>query len=506
MNTRFNRIQRLLRVAAVMTGVTLATGRTQAAEPVKPAEIGQKDQWLKQRLLGHQPQLPFSFVYGGQASAELLAAWPKKSATKKLDNARTQHVFTWNDPKTALEVRCVAVEYAAFPMVEWTVYFRNNGRESAPILENIQGLDAAFQRDDGGEFVLHGNKGDWMAAEGYEPYDLTLGPNITKRFAPDGGRPTNGPKGWPYYNILMPGGGIILAVGWPGQWASAFVRDGKNALRIVAGQELTHLSLKSGEKIRTPLIALLFWQGTDVIRSQNLWRRWMLAHHLPRPEGKPLKPMFFACDTGIFNPTLKTTEAIERQFIDAFVKEGVKFDYWWVDAGWYPCNSWPDGRGTWEHDKGRFPNGLKPVSDYAHSKGAKFILWFEPEQVEAGTWLAQNHPEWLHNGLFDLGNPAAWKWLVEHVDQAITKYGVDLYRQDFNSDPLGNWRGNDAPDRQGMMEIFVQVTHLTFQLQWLQIMTVYFGLQQGMVLFPTILLCIQPIHRVIRINKQLQYN
>jgi alpha-galactosidase len=428
------------------------TSRVDAVETVTPDEMQQKTKWIGQHLLDPTPQLPFSFIYDGQASAALLASWPKSAETKRLDDARSQHTFTWNDLKTGLSVRCVAVEYADFPVAEWTVYLKNTGTGGTPILENIQGLNATFRRDSSGEFVLHGNHGDWMAAEGYGPYEHTLSPDVVMQFAPDGGRPTNGPKGWPYYNVQMPGGGFILAVGWPGQWASSFVRDGQDGLRIVAGQELTHLSLKPGEQVRTPLIAVLFWQGTDVVRSQNIWRHWMLAHNLPRPGGGPLKSMFFACCTGIFSPTLKTTEAIERQFIDAFAKEGIKFDYWWVDAGWYPCNSWPDGRGTWEHDQDRFPNGLRPVSDYAHAKGAKFILWFEPERVESGTWLAQNHPEWVHNGLLDLGNPAAWSWLVEHVDKLIAEYGVDLYRQDFNMDPLSCWRSNDAPDRQGMTE------------------------------------------------------
>ena len=37
-----------------------------------------------------------------------------------------------------------------------------------------------------------------------------------------------------------------------------------------AGQAVTHLRLKTEEEIRTPLIALLFWKGNDVIRAQNL--------------------------------------------------------------------------------------------------------------------------------------------------------------------------------------------------------------------------------------------
>src|SRR5208283_3525605 len=104
-----------------------------------------------------------------------------------------------------------------------------------------------------GEFSLHGNKGDWCAPQSYEPYQITLGPKSNHSFGPDGGRPTNGPKGWPYFDLQMPGGGAIFAIGWPGQWACSFIRDDQQGLRVVAGQQLTHLRLKPGEEIRTPL-------------------------------------------------------------------------------------------------------------------------------------------------------------------------------------------------------------------------------------------------------------
>jgi alpha-galactosidase len=77
--------------------------------------------------------------------------------------------------------------------------------------------------------------------------------------------------------------------------------------------------------------------------------------------------------------------------------------------------------------------------------------------VTPNTWLTNNHPDWVlggkNGGLLDLGNPAAWSWLVDRVDKLITSEGVDVYRQDFNMDPLGYWRGNDAADRQGITEI-----------------------------------------------------
>jgi len=396
--------------------------------------------------------LPISFVYDGQSSDDLLAVWAKKTARKKLDSCRTQHTLTWTDAHTGLEVRCVAVDYSDFPVAEWTLFLKNTGTADTPILENLQALDVKFTRGAEDEFILHGNKGDWCAPQSYEPYQLTLGPKSNHSFAPDGGRPTNGPKGWPYFNVQMPGGGMIFAVGWPGQWACSFTRDDQRSLRIVAGQQVTHLFLKPGEEIRTPLIAALFWEGTDTVRAQNLWRRWLLAHNVPRLNGQLPAPMM---QMQCYRTFEKGGEQDLFDTVEEFKRADIPFDLCWRDAGWYPCKgSWPN-TGTWEPDPQRYPRGFRPFSDWLHQQGKKFIVWFEPERVgDRQSWLALNHPDWLLDGtLLNLGNPEAWHWLVEHIDRMLREQGIDYYRQDFNMDPLPNWRGHDAPNRRGMTEI-----------------------------------------------------
>ena len=352
--------------AAPASGGTSAEGVLRAEGPVRLEGMQQKDQWLKRHLLDPDaPRLPFSFVFGGKPSAKLLAVWPKKTENRKLDAARTQHTVTWTDPKAGLVVRCVAVEYADYPAMEWTVYFKNGGSASTPILEEILGLDATFERSDKCEFTLHGIKGDWCAAESYEPYHLTLGANAAKSFAPaSSGKSCDGPDGWPYYNLQMPGGGVILAVGWPGQWRSSFRRDRTRGLRVQAGQELTHLLLKPGEEIRTPLIAMLFWQGTDVVSAQNLWRRWYIAHNMPRVNGRPQAPVAQV-------QVLGTEKDIA--YVSRFLEAGIRPDLCWRDAGaggttWYPSatgpfrggDSWLN-TGTWEIDPAHLPQGVQAV-------------------------------------------------------------------------------------------------------------------------------------------------
>ena len=62
---------------------------------------------------------------------------------------------------------------------------------------------------------------------------------------------------------------MLVVVGWPGQWVSTFTRDAAKGIQITAGQELTHLRLKPGEEIRTPLMVLQFWKGADTVRAQE---------------------------------------------------------------------------------------------------------------------------------------------------------------------------------------------------------------------------------------------
>jgi len=255
-----------------------------------------------------------------------------------------------------------------------------------------------------------------------------------------------------YYNLeLSPSEGMIVAVGWPGQLATRLNRDQGNGMRIRSGQELTHFKLLPGEEIRTPLVALQFWKGGDWLRAQNVWRRWFIAHNLRKPGGK-LPPIQWCGSTGNLMATV-TEESIKKS-IDAYGAMGLKPDFWWMDAGWYPCGGNWYNTGTWEIDKTRFPNGIRAVTDYLHEKDIRSILWFEPERVTANTWLPMNHPEWIFAGsLVDLGNPDAWKWMVERVDSLLVSEGIDIYRQDFNMGPLSHWRANDAADRQGITEM-----------------------------------------------------
>lgn len=410
----------------------------------------------------HAADLPISFNVDGQPIRGIPDAWSPTTVRRRIDANLIETVFEGTDPATGLTVRVEVTQYQDFPVMEWVVWLTNTSSGPTPLISDILALDGVFR---GASPVVTHCNGDYYSVDGYTPEETSLQAGETLRFAPRGGRACDG--AFPYYRVTFEDWGFSMAIGWPAQWAVSYegLPDG---VRIRSGQEHTHLQLMPGERIRTPRMTILSWSGDafragDVFHAVNLWRRWYLAHILPRPDGQPLKPLLACAATDEGEEFTAATEENQIRFIGAHHQRGIRPDVWWIDAGWYPCYNKQGERrwwetGTWVPDPERFPRGLKPVSDYAARKGADLLLWFEPERVRPGTQLDGEHPEWLlraegnDNALLFLGNPECRQWLTDHVCKLIADNGIKIYRQDHNFEPLEHWRQNEAGDRQGLNE------------------------------------------------------
>ncbi|RIK80452.1 MAG: hypothetical protein DCC67_09340 [Planctomycetota bacterium] len=430
---------------------------------VQPSEVGPAHSWFEERFGADVSKLPFSFKVGDESSADVLKRCKADVKTTQLDGSRVQRTITWTDDKTGLETQAVVVRYADYPSVEWTVYFKNGGEHDSPVISDIHAVDVSQPVPPEASTILHHMKGSRAAPNDFEPYEMGLTMRAEAAFRSAGGRGTNG--SWPYFNVNWADHGLIVALGWPGQWRVRFERDGAGGLAIRGGQETTHFKLHAGESARTPLVVLQWYQG-DWIRGQNVWRRWMVAHNLPRLGGQLPPTQLVACSSHQFGEMINANEENQKHFIDRYLEEKLPLAYWWMDAGWYVNDGAWTTTGTWEVDKKRFPNGLRAVTDHARRKGLKAIVWFEPERVAPGTWLYNERPQWLlappknpGDQLYDerwrllnLGNDEARNWLVGHVNALLKSEGIDLYRQDFNMDPVLYWRAGEALDRQGITE------------------------------------------------------
>ena len=449
---------RLAMFVGVIVGVT-ASAITLGAVPNVEADFHVR--WVQQALSEAPAALPFSFLYGGRHSSELIGKW-KRSVTEESVNAdKLRRTLTLTDPETGLEVRAVAAVYVDTPSVEWTLYFTNKGRKDTPILEQIKAVDATVKLGASSGVRLLRLVGSPCRIDDWLPLEDALRPGEQIDFATSGGRSSSSAS--PFFNLQWPGGGVITAIGWSGQWAAKIECTKNGDLNLSAGMQTAHLKLHPGETIRSPRIMQLYWFGDDAWRGYNQFRRVMFAHIMPRIDGQLVVPPIAHLSTSFYELN-DSTEANVLSHLEAI--KGLGFEVFWLDAYWI-LGGFGGGVGHYGfpiervEPKDRFPRGLLPISDAAHKEGMKFLLWFEPERVNAGTYLAKEHPEFVISpardggGLFNLGNPTARQFMTRYLSEVIKRYKMDWLRIDYNIDPLGYWQFLDKqdPDRVGMAEI-----------------------------------------------------
>jgi alpha-galactosidase len=428
-------------------------------------EMAEARQWVTEAFENAKVEaIPFSFTYGGRPSAELLKTWECTRESRKLDAKRTEYTLRFTDPKTGLEVRCLATAYGDFPAVEWVIYFENKGDKDTLIIANVRALDTTIRSDSQRkDVVIRHARGTQVGMGDFGPIDdvLPLGARLKigsgyfssseEANAPAahlamGGKGMSSVNALPFFNIDLGAKGMIAAVGWSGSWSAEFLRDSQQSVSVNAGMETTHLLLYPGEHIRTPRMLVMFWQG-DLFRGHNLWRRLILKHYSPRPNGKPFVGPLSDMSWG----AVKAEDQIDK--IKWWGDHNLPLDCFWIDAGW---NGVPGQTDCFAAAANRvpnpefYPNGMKEVSDAAHGRGLKFLLWTWPHRALPGVEVGAEHPEWLINDeALDHGDPAANQWMIETNSRSIDEYGLDVYRQDGHVviPP------DSGPDRQGINQI-----------------------------------------------------
>lgn len=451
-------------VPAGTTSITLITEATDDGPGFDQADwadarvvtSGGKTVWLdadRRTLPFADLNSPFSFELAGKPSASFIASWERSVSSRKLAD-RTERTVRWQDPQSGLAVTAVVSVFDKYPAVDWVLYFENRGTSDTPLISNILALDAPMRAGSGKHPArIHQLRGDSCNETSFLPFETPLAGGQKHSIVSSGGRPSQ-TSAFPFFNFQHADSGFIAAVGWTGQWGAWFDRSLSGPTRVSAGMEQTRLVLRPGEKIRSPRILLLSWTG-DRMEAHNRFRRLLMWHYAPKQHKRPLKMPVALQTFDIYNGVEQSkTEAGQLASVSKAKEFGC--DTYWFDAGWFP-GGFPGGVGNWRCKPDAFPRGLAPIGEACDRLGLQFVLWFEPERVAEGTDIAREHPEFVHGGakggLFKLDDPEARKWMTGLLSERISEYGVDVYRNDFNMDPLGHWRAADSPDRQGITEI-----------------------------------------------------
>ena len=410
-----------------------------------------------------RPQVPFSFVYDGKPSSELLHRWERTATDRRIDATRTCRTVTYKDAGTGLVCEFEAIQFDTWPAIDWVLRFRNEGDADTPILEQVNTLDAVWPVGPADPVTVHRSLGSACRQDDFQPIAQALGRDKGIALGPVGGRSSNGAL--PFFKAAWPDGGVCVSVGWSGQWRAKVERVGQASsddagMKIEAGIEQIRTTLHPGEAIRLPRVLLVHWQGDDHQRGHNLHRQVVLNHYLPRIKGELVTPII--AHPSSYDELRNSNERNQTDIIRATHRAGL--EGYWLDAYWFE-GYFPEGVGNWAIPiaqtvrKKDYPHGIRPLSDLTHELGMKFILWFEPERVAPGTHIDKTYPQWVlrvgkrPGGVFDLGNPEARKWMTDYLCQCIEAYNMDVLRIDHNIDPLAYWRAADEPDRQGITEI-----------------------------------------------------
>ncbi len=195
--------------------------------------------------------------------------------------------------------------------------------------------------------------------------------------------------------------------------------------------------LEPGARFVTPTVFVGCYRG-DVDDGANRLHRFV-AEHLRPPVPDARYPLVVNNSWG---SGMAVDETLARHMIDDSAALGVELFH--IDAGWFRTV------GDWHPNLKKFPNGLSPVSDYAHSKGLLFGLWVgwtqggiesrametlavtNPDQRD---WFPHNYPATWKPSDFTgatvcLGDPQARAWCLGELQRIVTDYKLDLLEHD----------------------------------------------------------------------------
>lgn len=406
----------------------------------------------------------FSLTYGGVPFAEL-----------KYETAGNAVIFP-----DGLKIETETVEYPEFEAVYRVNRLTNTSESDSALITDLWDCDIEFAMEPEPSRAPGFNRppehakvirmrgcvpggfyssDDAISAEEFRTIEEFISKGQKKQYKNAGGRSSN--ELMPFFEYVRGDEGMVIAVGWTGNWRAEFTRS-ENFAGVRTGLQNASFMLHPGESVRTSSVLIMkYHKGSKA--GCTRFRRLINEHFTNVGKGERPEYPQLAFETW---GALSDAETIRR--IDAFKKHGVGFEYHWIDAAWYGTSdvpndgpytgTWGSTTGDWRINKNWHPDGLQSVVEHERAAGMSMMLWIEPERVVRGTPTCAAHPEWFFDIgggslLINYGCEEALAATFEMISEKVETLGLGCYRQDFNTEPDVYWRHNEPENRVGINEI-----------------------------------------------------
>jgi alpha-galactosidase len=310
---------------------------------------------------------------------------------------------------------------------------------------HVELLPSLAWRLPAGEYEL-----DYLRGTAGHERQLTSEPLRAGRraFVTTRGRSTIGYSPWFALHNRELGTTYLAQLAYSGNWQMGFEQPpdprplGDEDLRVDLGMRFDFggaLALRPGESFTLPLAAFTASAG-DLDDAANQLHRFQRQYVIPRtPTNDPLLVQFNSWYPFPGKPTVDQMKI----YVDLVAQLGA--EVFVHDSGWYNKKDWSRELGDYVVNPAAYPKGLEELAQYVHSKGMKFGIWVEIENLGVESQTFKEHPDWVltYNGRplevynryhLNFAKPEVRRWARSVVDRLVHDYQIEWLKIDYNID------------------------------------------------------------------------
>lgn len=276
-----------------------------------------------------------------------------------------------------------------------------------------------------------------------------LGPGA-RAFTSSRGRSSAFYSPWFALRNITLGVTYVASLAWSGNWKMNFEQQPRSAnagidqadMLVTLGSQFDAggaLTLAPGASRMLPEVAFTASAGTldEAANQMHRYQRRFVFPHIAAND-----PPLVQFNSWYPFPG-KPTIAEMKRCVDLAAEMGA--EAFVLDSGWYNKEDWSAELGDYQVNREAFPNGLEELSAHVGSRGMKFGLWVEIENVGTQSALYRRRPEWLlsYNGkpilkgvraMLNFANPEVRQWATATIDRLVNGYHLEWIKIDYNID------------------------------------------------------------------------